>query len=126
MSYLSPLARRKGHLWFLSRELTQDSRETPAGRCGEEEEGEQGGGVLLSQRGAAGSCKDVCSTHPCTSQQLGRPGVGIRGPQDQPRGGVWREVRLITAPQIPSLTSALMLKWKVNRPPPQPLEDLGD
>lgn len=63
--------------------------------------GGAGRGVLLSQRGAAGSCKDVCSTHPCTSQQLGRLGMGIRGPQDQPRGGAWRAVRLITAPQIP-------------------------
>lgn len=70
----------QGSLWFLSRELTQDSRETPAGKSEKEEEGEQGGGVLLSQRGAAGSCKDICSTHPCTSQQLRKPGVRMRGP----------------------------------------------
>lgn len=34
----------QGSLWFLSRELTQNSRETPAGKGEEEEEGEQEGG----------------------------------------------------------------------------------
>lgn len=40
----------QGSLWFLSRELTQNSRETPAGKGEEEEEGEQeGGGSVVSE-----------------------------------------------------------------------------
>lgn len=37
-----------------------------------------------------------------------------------------KEVKLLTAPQIPDLTSAPMLKGKVKRPHPQPVEGLGD
>lgn len=40
-------------LWFLSRELTQDSRETPAGKSEKEEEGEQGGGGSVVSEGSS-------------------------------------------------------------------------
>lgn len=49
------------------------------------------GEALLSQRGAAGSCKDICSTHPCTSQQLGEARCGDEGtPGPAQRKGLGR------------------------------------
>lgn len=61
-----------------------DPRDAPTGRVWRGEGG--GRGVLFSQRGAAGSCKDVCPVYSFTSQQLGRPGVGMTRTQGPAQG----------------------------------------
>lgn len=88
--------------------------------------GGRGRGVLLSQRGAAGSFEDVCPAHSFTSQQLGRPGVGMTGTQGpaQEKGGVGAKLDGCSpSPQ----TGFSRAKWGSRKaPPPPPPQALGD
>lgn len=76
-----------------------------------------GRGVLLSQRGAAGSFEDVCPAHSFTSQQLERPCVGMTGTQGpaQEKGGVGAKLDGCSpSPQ----TGFSRAKWGSRKPPP--------
>lgn len=79
MSYLSPLVRKRGYLCFLSRELTQDSRETPAGRCGEEEEGEQRGGGSVVSEGSSRKLQGCLLNTPMYLSAAGKARCGDEG-----------------------------------------------
>lgn len=64
--------------------MVLNPREAPAGRV--KEGGGGGRGALLSQKGAAGSCKDVCPAHSFSSQPLGGPSVGLTRTQRPAQG----------------------------------------
>lgn len=94
--------------------------EEEEGEKEEEEEKE----ALLSQRGAAGSRKDVCPVYLFTSQQLGRPGVGRMDPGST-HGESWGEgAKADHHPQIPSLALPELTEEAESPPTPSPTPSL--
>jgi hypothetical protein len=126
VSYLSPLARRKGYLWFLSRELTQDSRETPAGRCGKEEEGEQGEGGSVVSEGSSRKLQGCLLNTPMYLSAAGKARCGDEGTPGlaQRRGLEGGQADHCSPDSQPDFCTNAEVESQ-QAPTPQPLEDLG-